>query len=62
MKLFEVECSSKIDFIKPLENEFLVVYIGAETGLEAVEEAYEKYGRKYSNIRVLRELKESEEK
>ena len=62
MKLFEIECSNKMNFIEPWKNEFLVVYIGAETGLEAIEEAYEKYGRKYSNIRVLRELRESEEK
>ena len=58
MKLFEIECSNKINFIEPWGNEFLVVYIGAETGLEAAEKAYEKYAMKYSNIRVLRELKE----
>lgn len=58
MKLFEVECSNKMNFIEPQGNEFLVVYINAKTGLEAVEGAYEKYAKKYSNIRVLRELKE----
>lgn len=58
MKIYEVECSNRMVFIEPQKNEFLVVYISAETGLEAVEKAYEKYAKKYSNIRVLRELKE----